>query len=229
ALGTAANGVYQPGTSPGVAGPPFPGFGASSKSVAINGWLGAVDVGGGHLPAELNPTGAVPLTVVSWFQGGPADSTGRFQEIVGHGDKSYRLALGQNGGDNHFNPGPGPELQFTNALDLVTNGFALNDGKWHMAAGVSDGTNEYLYLDGVLAKSARVATGINIVGSTNDLLLGGDSQYTIASPSSANTLRYFDGQVAQVACWTNALSAAQIYQLCSAAGNAPTIASQPVS
>jgi hypothetical protein len=154
ALGAAANGVYQPGTTPGVSGPSFPGFGNSSKSVAINGWLGGVDVGGGNLPAELNPTNNAPLTLVSWFQSGPADSPGRFQEIVGHGDKSYRLALGQNGGDNHFNPGPGPELQFTNALDLVTNGFALNDGKWHMAAGVSDGTNEYLYLDGVLAKTA---------------------------------------------------------------------------
>ena len=229
ALGAVANGVYQPGTVPGVAGPPFPGFGPGSKSVSINGWLGAVDVGGGTLPAELNPTGTAPLTVVSWFQGAPADSPGRFQEIVGHGDSSYRLALGQNGGDNHFNPGPGPELQFANVQDLVTNGFALNDGNWHMVAGVSDGTNEYMYLDGVLAKSATVSTGINITGSTNDLLLGGDSQYTYASPTTANTLRYFDGQIAQVAFWTNALSAAQIDQLYSAAGVAPTIALQPAS
>jgi hypothetical protein len=229
ALGAAANGVYQPGTTPGVAGPAFPGFGSASKSVSINGWLGGVDVGGGNLPAELNPTGTSPLTIVSWFQGGPADSPGRFQEIVGHGDKSYRLALGQNGGDNHFNPGPGPELQFTNAQDLVANGFALNDGKWHMAAGVSDGTNEYLYLDGVLAKTATTSAGINIVGSTNDLLLGGDSQYTTASATSANTLRYFDGQIAHVAFWTNALSAAQIFQLYSAAGIAPSIALQPLS
>ena len=228
-LGAAANGVYQPGTTPGVAGPPFPGFGTSSKSVAINGWLGAVDIGGGNLPAELNPVGAAPLTVVSWFRGAPADSPGRFQEILGHGDSSYRLALGQNGGDNHFNPGPGPELQFTNAQDLVSNGFALNDGQWHMAAGVSDGTNEYLYLDGALAKSASVATGISIVGSTNDLLLGGDSQYTTADPFSANTLRYLDGQVAHVSFWTNALSAAQIHQLYSAAGIAPTVALRPLS
>ena len=149
--------------------------------------------------------------------------------FAGHGDSSYRLALGQNGGDNHFNPGPGPELQFTNAQDLVSNGFALNDGKWHMVAGVSEGTNEYTYLDGVLAKSAKVSAGINIVGSTNDLLLGGDSQYTYASPSSANTLRYFDGQVAHIAFWTKALSAAQIHQLYSAAGIPPTIALQPAS
>jgi hypothetical protein len=224
--GATAGGVYQPGTTPGVAGPPFGGFGAGSKSVALNGWLGAVDVGGGSLPAALNPTGYSPLTVVAWFRGGPADAPGRFQEIVGHSDASYRLALGQTAGENHFNPGPGPELQFVSPDDVATNHFALNDGQWHMAAGVSDGTNEYLYLDGVLAKSATT-TGINIAGSTRDLLLGGDPQYTFASPNAPNTIRNFDGQLAQVAFWTNALSGAQIQQIYGAAGVPPFIVSEP--
>src|SRR6185437_7428748 len=125
-LGTAADGVYQPGTTPGVAGPNYAGFGNDSRSVAINGWFGGVDVGGGNLPAALNPTGSAPLTVVSWFKTGPADSPGRFQNILGHGDSSYRLSLGASA-DNHFNPGPGPELQFANVTDVATNGFALND------------------------------------------------------------------------------------------------------
>jgi hypothetical protein len=230
-LGVAGNGVYQPGTTPGVAGPSYAGFGPNSKAVALNGWLGSVDVGGGNLPSSLNPTGAVPLTVVSWFQTGPADSPGRFQEILGHGDNSYRLALGQVAGENHFNPGPGPELQFTSPADVATNGFAFNDGKWHMAAGVSDGTNEYLYLDGVLAKSTNVAAGIKIVGNTNDsdLLIGGDSQYTYASPSTPNTIRTFDGQVAQVAFWTNALSPTQIQSLFAAASVPPYVWSEPAA
>jgi hypothetical protein len=228
-LSSAANGVYQPGTTPGVAGPSYSGFGANSHAVALNGWFGQVDIGGGNLPASLNPTGAVPLTVISWFQTGPADSPGRFQEILGHGDNSYRLGLGQIAGENHFNPGPGPaaELQFTNALDVAANGFALNDGRWHMVAGVSDGTNEFMYLDGLLAKSNSIAGGINIVGSTNDLLLGGDSQYTAAAASSANTIRTFNGQIAQVAFFTNALSAVQIQQLYGAAAVPPTVFTQP--
>ncbi len=228
--GAAGNGVYQPGTTPGVAGPAFAGFGGSSKAAAFNGWFGAVDIGGGNLPANLNPTGTVPLTVVSWFQTGPADAPGRFQEFIGHGDKSYRMAIGQVAGENHFNPGPGPELQFTSPADVITNGFfALNDGNWHMAAGVSDGTNEYLYLDGVLAKTASNTTnGINILGNTNDLLIGGDSQYTYASFGAANTIRTFDGQVAQVAFWTNALTAVQIQSLFSAAGVPPYVAVQPL-
>ena len=226
-VGAAANGVYQPGTVPGVAGPQFAGFGPNSRAVALNGFFGAVDVGGGNLPAELNPTNTAPLTVVSWFQGGPADSPARFQEIVGHGNNSYRLAMGQTAGENRFNPGPGPEIQFISADDLRTNGWALNDGKWHMVAGVSDGTNAYLYLDGMLARSSNTVSGINIVGSTTDLLLGGDSQFTAASASSANTIRTFDGQIAHVAFWTNALSSANIQQLYGAAGVPPMIVQQP--
>jgi hypothetical protein len=227
-LSTAANGLYQPGTTPGVQGPSYAGFGANSKAVAINGWFGAVDVGNSNIPAALNPTGAAPMTLVSWFQTGPADAPGRFQEIVGHSDSSYRLALGQLAGENHFNPGPGPELQFTNIASFATSGFAFNDGNWHMVAGVSDGTNEFMYLDGALAQSSSNLTGIKIVGTTRDLLLGGDPQYTYSSLST-NTIRNFDGQIAHVAFWTNALSAAQIQSLFGAAGVPPYIFSQPQS
>jgi hypothetical protein len=223
-----ANGLYQPGTTPGAAGPPYAGFGSSSKSVAINGWFGAVDVGGGNLPSALNPTNTSPLTLVTWFRGNIADAPGRFQEMVGHGDSSYRLALGQVAAENHFNPGPGPELQFTNAAQIATNGWALNDGNWHMVAGVSDGTNDFMYLDGVLALSATTVGGINIVGNTNDLLLGGDSEYTYATWGSANTIRNFDGQIAHVAFWTNALSAAEIQSLYNAASVPASIRLQPV-
>jgi hypothetical protein len=228
--GASGNGVYQPGTVPGLAGPSYSGFGANSKSVALNGWFGAVDVGSSNIPAALNPTGKAPLTVVTWFKTAPADAPGRFQEILGHSDSSYRLALGQVAGENHFNPGPSPaELQFTAASDLATNGFAFNDGQWHMVAGVSDGTNEYMYLDGTLAKSSNFPAGISITGTTRDLLLGGDPQYTAANANTPNTIRNFDGQIAQAAFWTNALSAGQIQSLFTAAGVPPYIWQEPVS
>ena len=229
--GAAANGVYQPGTTPGVPGPNYAGFGANNASVAINGWLGAVDVGSSNLPVSLNPTGRVPVSVVSWFQTGPADSPGRFQNILGHSDLSYRMALGQTGGggDMHFNPGPGPELLFTSPSDVVTNGFAFNDGQWHMIAGVSDGTNEFLYLDGVLAKTNGNATGINIIGTNRDLLLGADTEYTLPSVNTANTIRNFDGQIAQIAFWTNALSPTQIQTLYGAAAVPPYLWQEPAA
>lgn len=225
-LGASADGVYQPGTTPGVAGPSFVGFG-SSPALALNGWFGGVDVGSSNLPAALNPTGIVPMTVVSWFQGNPADAPSRYVNIVGHGNNSYRLALGNTAGENRFNPGP-TEVQFSNAVDMVTNHAIGNDGRWHMTAGVSDGTNAILYLDGVPLRTNSVAAGINIAGSSADLILGGDSQFTFASYNTASTVRTFDGQIAQVAFWNTNLSTAQVQSMFNAAGVPPSIVTEPV-
>jgi Concanavalin A-like lectin/glucanases superfamily/Immunoglobulin I-set domain/Immunoglobulin domain/Domain of unknown function (DUF2341) len=230
-LGSAANGVYQPGTAPGAAGPAYAGFGASSHAVAINGFYGAVDIGDGALPAQLNPTGTTPFTVVTWFQGNPADAPGRFQELLGHSDRSWRFAMdGQSASvqvaGNRFNPGNGPELSFASTADVVTNGFRLNDGNWHFVAGVSDGASAYMYLDGVLARSNSPVG--SIVGTNLDVILGGDPQYMNPSANSP-TLRYFDGQLAHVAFFTNALSAAQIQQIYSAAGVPASLFKQPQS
>ncbi|MGH7969401.1 MAG: LamG domain-containing protein, partial [Limisphaerales bacterium] len=126
ALGAVGNGAYQPGTTPGVAGPTYSGFGASSHAVSINGFFGAVEIGASNLPAALNPTGTSPLTVAAWFRS-TADS--RFQEIVSHGDASWRLSFNGNNGssstapwDVHFNPGAGAELGGANLADVLTNG-----------------------------------------------------------------------------------------------------------
>jgi len=228
-LGASANGVYQPGTAPGAAGPPYTGFG-SSAAVALNGWFGAVDVGGGNIPSALNPVGTVPLTVASWFRCNPADTPTRLQDIVGHGSNSYRLYFNNDAGETQFNPGSagGPDVGFIDVYDMITNQAALNDGKWHMVAGVTDGTNGQLYLDGLLYKTSSGGGGINIVGDTVDLLLGGDPQYTFASQNAYNTDRTFDGRLAHVAIWTNALTSTQIQSLFNAAGVPPTMFVQPV-
>ncbi|HTB85183.1 MAG TPA: DUF2341 domain-containing protein [Candidatus Sulfotelmatobacter sp.] len=235
-LGSAANAAYMPGTAPGVAGPPYGGFGSYSNAVAINGVFGAVDVGGGLLPAQLNPTGTQPQTVVSWFQCNPADA--RFQGIVAHGNSSWRLALdGQNNPnssagssadyDVEFNPGNNPEIGVSNLTTEVNGGFLVNDGNWHMAAGVSDGTNAYLYIDGRLA----VQTGGvgSLAGSGLDAMLGGNPSQTIPNYDAAPNIEYFDGQIAQVAYFTNWLTASNILQLYNAAGIPLTIAAQPQS
>jgi hypothetical protein len=231
-LGAAANGVYQPGTTPGAAGPSYVGFGgASSRSVAFNGFYGLVDVGGGALPTELNPTGTNAFTVATWFQGNPADAPGRFQILLGHSDRSWRIALDGNSatsnGGNKFNPANGPELGFANTADVVTNGFRVNDGSWHMAVGVMDGTNDYLYIDGLLAKQGTAVA--SIPGTNLDVALGGDPTYTVPTAGSQRNIRSFDGQLAQVSFWTNALSTAQIQSLYSTAGVPPYMVVQPTS
>ena len=178
--GIAANGVYQPGTAPGAAGPSYAGFGPNSTSVAINGWLGAVDVGSSNIPASLNPTGIAPLTIVSLF---PDADAGRrrpdaFQEII-PGTATVHIACPwakmTGGGDIHFNPGPGPlELQFTTipAADMATNGFAFNAsgrpaGTWLLVSPMARMNTCTWTRTGVLARTSCNATGINIVGTTH--------------------------------------------------------------
>lgn len=229
-LGAAANGAYMPGTTPGVAGPSYPGL-DSSTGVAINGFYGGVDIGGGLTPVALNPIGNQPQTVVAWFQTDPVDA--RFQEIVSRGDSSWRLTFNGNNGnpstapfDPHFNPGNNPELQFANINDVLTNNFFINDGNWHMLAGVSDGNNVSMYIDGALAKTGTGAGAL--AGSALDTMIGGSPAHTTPIWNSAN-IRYFDGQIAQVAYFTNALTALQVQGLYSVAGVPLTLVGQPQS
>jgi hypothetical protein len=190
-----------------------------------------VDIGGGALPAQLNPTNKTGFTVVTWFQGNPADAPGRFQVLMGHSDLSWRLALDGNAAastaGNRFNPGNGPELTFVNTADVVTNGFRVNDGGWHMVAGVSDGTNDSLYIDGLLAKTG--ASVGSITGSNVDVALGGDPTYTVPTAGSQRNIRNFDGQLAHAAFWTNVLTLSQIQSLYTAAGVPPTLIQKPTS
>jgi hypothetical protein len=227
-LGAAANGYYLPGTTPGLAGPSYAGFGPGNYSVALNGFNSGVDIGGGALPLALNPTNAQPITVAAWFKGNPADCVGRFQTIIGHSSSSWRLNLDQNAGVQ-FNPGNGPQLQFASVFDELNNGLFVNDGNWHFAAGVSDGTNDYLYIDGVLAKQGT-AEGAVTNGSLQDVILGGDPQFMAPQPLPVGGGgQWFDGSLAQVAIYTNALTATQIQGVYAAAEVPPVIRTQPAS
>ena len=225
-LGSAANGLYQPGTQPGGPGPSGTGFGASSHAVALDGFNSGVDIGNGNLPSLLNPTNNQPLTVAAWFKANPADCVDRFQVIAGHSDSSWRLGFGGGNSDTHFNPGNGPELQFANVADVVTNGFYCNDGNWHFMVGSSDGSTDSLYVDGRLAKTGTSVA--SIAGTVRDVILGGDPQWTTPS-ANADGGRYFDGSIAHVAFFTNALTSTQVRTIYDLAGVPPLISIQPTN
>ena len=217
-MGSAGNGLYQPGTTPGIAGPAVAGFGAQSHAVQMNGLDASVDVGGGGFLSgtALDPVGNSAFTVVAWFRGNPADCFGRFQTILGRGDNAWRFSL-DNGGAVHWNPGAGPEINTAQNLD---------DGAWHQIAGVSDGTTASLYVDGVLNVSQGGVNGLG--GSVNDLLIGGAPDYT-TSDRNFSQQRYFAGQVTQTAFFGSALSAAQIQALYFSADVSPSITKEPAA
>src|SRR5262249_9767294 len=143
-------------------------------------------------------------------------------------NSSWRIAMDNNAG-LRFNPGNNPELQFSSIADILTNNFVVNDGNWHFVAGVSDGTSDYLYVDGLLAKSNSPVG--SITGSTLDAFIGGDPgfQVPIWNGSVTTQPRYFEGQIAHVAFFTNALSGAQVQSLYNVAGVPPSIVIQPIA
>ncbi|MDE3066657.1 MAG: hypothetical protein KGJ60_03810 [Verrucomicrobiota bacterium] len=195
-FGTAlAQGNYEPGvTLGGLSGPPIAALATNSVAAPINGVFSCVDAG--YDPA-FNPTGTQPFTAMTWFKGYPADN--RVQTTMGQG-QNWAMNLDGSNGRVVWNLSGAP----------VTSTSVLNDGRWHFVAGVYDGANSYLYVDGALDSSASATSGLT--GETNaNLFLGGDADYTFDQYQWR--ARYFAGALAQAAFFTNALSAAQIQQI----------------
>jgi hypothetical protein len=198
-LSAAANGIYEPGSLPGAAGVPDAGLGADNRACQFNntGWIA--------IPAAwVGFTG--PLTLSAWVKANPA--AGCSETIVGKGAGSYELSL-DGSGLPHFSDGMQP------VGDLVGPS-RIDDGQWHQLAGMYDGTNsEYLYVDGQLVASTSGATAA-VGGDSYDLAIGGDP--------NAFPFQPFNGVVDEVALFTNALTAAQVSRVFSAAFAAPPAA-----
>jgi hypothetical protein len=187
---TPVEGAYLPGTVPaGVSGPAVLGWGMTPVAASINGIFSCIDAG---YDPTFNPTNTQPFTALLWFRGNPADSS--MQALMGHGPASWALNLNGATGELIWNSGAGS----------VTTAAVYNDGSWHQAGGVYDGTNNYLYVDGALAVSSAASGGV--AGDTNHVYLGGDPAFTNVGVNE----RYFAGAIAQAAFFTNALTLAQI-------------------
>ena len=122
-IGISANGAYTSGTTPGVAGPPYSGFGTNNHACAFDPTAaGYVDCG---TDPGLNITG--PMTLLAWIKGAPADS--RFQSFAGIDDQSWRADVDPTG-NSHFADGSNSD---------AVGARNINDGLWHSFAGVYDG------------------------------------------------------------------------------------------
>jgi hypothetical protein len=89
----------------------------------------------------------------------------------------------------------------------VTSTNILNDGNWHNVVGVFNGTTSSLYVDGVINSSGAAPP---LAGEPNaELFLGGNQDFTAIGVNQ----RYLAGGLAQVALFTNALTAGQISNL----------------
>ena len=203
-FGASANAYYQPGVTPGVAGPTNSGFGPVSLACQF----GSAQTGQTGPGAYCDPYNQTllnlspALSVTAWIL--VPNPIFSFQTPIGRGDTSYRLDV-DSGGIPHFAANPNGDVVGPNSLA---------DNNWHFWAGVFDPvtSESYLYIDGALVAQAPGGTPQNM---TCYLFFGGAPDYTG---------RNFIGEMCQVAVFTNALSASQIAGLYGAAGVPPVIA-----
>jgi len=209
-FGASASGFYTVSSSPGaVAGPTNIGFdGLPALELSPTDIESAGTAGPGVFcapfnPEEFNITGA--LTVAFWAQAPGASAY--FETVMGRGDGSWRFDLDPSGLP-HWAASPNGD---------IVGATSLADDKWHFWAGVYDpvaGKGTF-YIDSVIVASVTWAPLSSNV--QYPLLVGG-------APDYWNSARNFYGNVAQVAIFTNALTATQVNSLYAAAGGSPATA-----
>ena len=193
------DGIYTGGCVLGQTGLPATAGIGANTAVTFDGATAYVNIPVGR----LNITNA--LTVIQWVQPPNGGDTG-FTTPLGHSDQSYRFDVA--GGQPHW-ADAGPDIVSTTPI---------NDGNWHQLVGVYDGTNESLFVDGQPAGTPHTSAP---AGSTANVWIGGAPDYAGA--------RNFNGNIAQVAILTNALTAAQVLAIYNSLDTPPTVTITPAS
>ena len=186
-LGAAANGIYSNGVTLNVAGPrppTFPTFSTNNTAISLDGVNDYVTT----TNSLLNNVGA--FTVAGWIN---PSAIPKKMDMFGQ-DNIAQVGLVPNGD---------LALWVTATPQILSFPYPYGVGAWHHIAGVGDGTNMYLYIDGVQLASRAFATAS--YGSNS-------SPFTIGGNLSING-KNFNGLIDEVVVYDRALSAAQILQL----------------
>ncbi|HZV36934.1 MAG TPA: LamG-like jellyroll fold domain-containing protein, partial [Verrucomicrobiae bacterium] len=180
------NGTYNGSLTAGYPGPTNSEFSSTPTNDSVFFFGGYVDIPGG----PFNITGAI--TVSAWVQ---MSGTSGFEDVVGHGDQSWRLTV---------NPSGQPGANDGSTPNDATSLSAIADGNWHNIIYTYDGSlsgaNGLLYVDGALKANNEIAAVP--AGDNLDVWIGGAPDYPGA--------RMFSGFIANVAVFNKALSASQI-------------------
>jgi hypothetical protein len=136
------------------------------------------------------------MTVAAWIKVDVFDKS--WQAIVTHGDSSWRIHR-SSGSDNIAwgTSGASPAD--------ITGTTNVNDGEWHHIAGVFDGAQKTLYVDGGVDASAEFTGSINS-SAVHSVNIGENNQATG---------RYFDGLIDDVRVYDVGIHALQVRDLMS--------------
>ena len=179
------NGTYTGGVTLNQAGP-YPGVGAVAADLD-----GANDYVAVPNESLYDITG--PITVAAWIKVDAFDQ--QFQTIISKGDGAWRLSREGTSNLLHFacTGLTSPHL---------TSSSGVNDGAWHHIAGVYNGSQMRLYIDGKLDQSLN-STG-TITANNEPVQIGQNSQ---------QSNRNWEGGLFDVRVYDMALSAAEIAEL----------------
>ena len=186
-LGPAANGIYSNGVTLNLAGPrppiflTFPTNNAAISLDGINDYVTTTN-------SLLNNVGA--FTIAGWIN---PSAIPKKMDLFGQ-DNIAQVGLVPNGD---------LALWATATPQTLTFPYPYAAGAWHHIAGVGDGTNMYLYIDGLQIASRAFATA-SYGSNGNPFVIGGN-----LSINGKN----FNGLVDEVVVYDRAVSAAQILQL----------------
>jgi hypothetical protein len=193
--GTPANGTIVGGVTR-IAGP------YNGSALAFNGTTGYVSLG---TPAKLNLEGQI--TVGAWIK--PTAVTSQADIVNQDWDGlDYPLFLDLtnastvNFGTYRYLGNGNTSVQATG-----TSSAPLTDGNWHYIAGVYDGQDFKVYIDGVLVGETADPYGVTYGTEPTDI--GRDSN------DGGGSWDYFDGDIADVEIFSNGLSNADIAKLSS--------------
>ena len=154
--------------------------------------------------APLNLSNGNTLTIEAWIKPNDIITTG-FSEIIrqqGGSTPDWLISFQNNGNLLSF----GVRNIGGNYLELQVpiTPTDLMDGNWHHVAGIYDGANKYLYLDG---------TQIGTQAQTGNVAFTGVNNGIGANLNSVGTAsEFFNGMIDELRIWSVARSGAQINQ-----------------
>ncbi len=184
-LGAYANGAYLNGVTLNVAGPrlpTFPGFTTNNIAVTLDGSNDYVRSTNGILD------NVSAFTIAGWVK--PAVANFNNMDLFGQLDVA---GIG-------FTSAGKVELWCDTGAKKLNFFYPYGAGAWHHLAGVGDGINIYLYLDGALAATRSYPPGA--YGSSG-------ASFNIGA-KVFSTGNYFNGSIDEVIVYDRALSAAEI-------------------
>jgi hypothetical protein len=192
--------------------------GEVGQAFSLNGSSGYVSIPDSPVLDTLTDS----ITVECWIKGNLLTNNSVWTWIVTKGNSSWRIMATQGANTVTFYAS-GVNTPGNDGISGTRN---VNDGQWHHIAGVYDGTNMFLYVDGTLDTS-RAATGLIYV--TGDSVQIG---YNSAAPGG----NIFNGLIDEVSLYHRALSASEIQAIYSIGNGgkcftpvAPYIVAQPTN